>query len=163
MFNKTQLNQLYQYSYSLTNNPDNAYDLLQTGLEKYLKQANTNIEYKIAYVRQIIRNQFIDDQRRIQRIIFDSLETDKLHTTLAIDTSSLEQIVISEQQVAIIWKILTVSEREILYLWAVEGYSAKQISEEINIPRGTILSKIHRLKHKVNKEFETDKFLGVDL
>lgn len=163
MLNKKQLNQLYQYSYSLTNHPEDAYDLLQTGLEKYLKQTNTNIEYKIAYLRQIIRNQFIDDQRRIKRIPFESLEADKLHSTLAIDTASLEQIVMSEQQVAIIWKTLTTSEREILYLWAIEGYTAKQISDETNVPRGTILSKIHRLKIKINQEFEADKFLGVDL
>jgi RNA polymerase sigma-70 factor (ECF subfamily) len=154
MLNKQQLNKLYQYSYSLTTNSDDAYDLLQTGLEKYLRKNTNNITNEMAYIRQIIRNQFIDQQRRKKCITFESIEADKYQTTLAIDTSSLEQIVIVEEQAKMVWELLSTSEREIIYLWAIEGYTAKQISDETRVPRGTILSRIHRLKHRIGNQFK---------
>ncbi len=38
MLDKELLNQLYRFAISLTNNDDQAYDLLQTCIEKYLKE-----------------------------------------------------------------------------------------------------------------------------
>lgn len=161
MLNKQQLNKLYQYSYSLTNDPDNAYDLLQTGLEKYLSKSthetSPNITHEIAYIRKIIRNQFIDDQRRLKCISFESIESDKHQDTLAMDTLSLDQIIIAQEEAQIVWDILSTSEREVIYLWAIEGYTAKQISDDTGVPRGTILSRIHRLKQKIIKVFEKNE------
>ncbi|MBL4661069.1 MAG: sigma-70 family RNA polymerase sigma factor [Alcanivoracaceae bacterium] len=160
MLTKQQLNQLYQYSYSLTLNSDDAYDLLQTGLEKYLKKSSQNIQREMAYIRQIIRNQFIDNQRRSNIIAFETIEN---NDTLAIDTLSLDDLMIAQDQVTIIWDIMNTSEREIIYLWAVEGYSAKQISDETGVSRGTILSKIHRLREKVIAKFTKLDAAGANL
>lgn len=40
-------------------------------------------------------------------------------------------------------------EREALFLAAVEGYTAKEIGELTQQPRGTVLSLIHRARHKL--------------
>lgn len=40
-------------------------------------------------------------------------------------------------------------ERAVLYLSAVEGFTAKQISEMLDWPRGTVLSMLHRSKNKI--------------
>jgi RNA polymerase sigma-70 factor (ECF subfamily) len=150
MIDKQQLEQLYQYSYSLTVNNDDAYDLLQSALEKYLQKSLSHIENKMAYIRQIIRNQFIDNQRRINKVSFEALEDSD---TIAIDTIQLDDLMIAQDQISIIWDIMNTSEREIIYLWGVEGFSAKQISLETGIARGTILSKIYRLREKVQAKF----------
>lgn len=150
MIDKQQLDQLYQYSYSLTINSADAYDLLQTALEKYLKKSLSHIENKMAYIRQIIRNQFIDNQRRLNKVSFEALED---NDTVAIDTIQLDDLMIAQNQISIIWNIMNASEREIIYLWGVEGFSAKQISLETGIARGTILSKIHRLREKILTKF----------
>lgn len=153
MFTKNQLNQLYQYGYSLTLDSDDAYDLVQTGIEKYLVK-KINVKNKVAYIRRIMRNQFIDQQRRKKIIPFESLDDNNNDKTLAIDTTSLEEIIISQNEIDCIWSMLTISEREIVYLWALQGFTAKQISDETGVPRGTILSKIHRLREKIIHKFD---------
>lgn len=152
-FDQTHLNQLYCYCYSLTVHKEDAYDLLQTSLEKYLKHQNQKPDspQTTAYLRRIIRNQFIDNARRAKCVPFESLADENEAST--IDIQPLDNLLINEERVDQIWKLLNTSEREIVFLWAIEGYTAKEISEEINVPRGTILSKIHRLRQKVQKAF----------
>jgi len=41
------------------------------------------------------------------------------------------------------------SPRELLYLWAVEEYTSKELADLFNVPPGTILSRLHRLKIKI--------------
>ena len=38
-----------------------------------------------------------------------------------------------------------------MYLWAVEGYSTSELAEFLEMPRGTLLSKIHRLRIRVER------------
>ena len=42
-------------------------------------------------------------------------------------------------------------EREVLFLAAVEGYTATELAELTDKPRGTILSMIHRAKKKLRE------------
>ena len=55
-------------------------------------------------------------------------------TVMYIDTDirCLENIVASEYQVQAIWQKLTSSEREIMYFWAIEGYSTSELAEMSN-------------------------------
>ncbi|MCK5726236.1 MAG: RNA polymerase sigma factor [Thiotrichaceae bacterium] len=147
---KQLLDQLYRYCYVLTCHRENAYDLLQSSLENYLKYDNHDQQYKKAYLRRIIRNQFIDNTRREKCVEFESLGDDG--DVIALDTRPLDNMLIDEEMIDLIGSFLNVSEREIIFLWAVEGYTAKEIANEIESPRGTVLSKIHRLRKKINKK-----------
>lgn len=156
MLSNQQLQQLYQYSFSLTANADNAQDLLQTSLEKWLRAnpvRNHKVQNPTAYVRKIIRNQFIDDCRRQQRIAFESLEDSA--PSLA-DERNLDDIIISKRELEYLWQQLNTAEREVLYLWAVMEYSAQEISNELEQPRGTILSRLYRLREKVKRLMPAD-------
>jgi len=42
-------------------------------------------------------------------------------------------------------------DREILFLWVFEGYTAAEIAELMDQSRGTMLSQIHRAKGKLKK------------
>ena len=44
---------------------------------------------------------------------------------------------------------LSMEEREALYLWAVEGYTAKEIAKIGSLSRNTVLSRIHRARAKL--------------
>jgi len=46
-------------------------------------------------------------------------------------------------------------EREILYYWAVEGMTAAQIATTLDSRRGTVLSRIHRLRTALDDESHT--------
>ncbi len=144
-FSKEQLNALFRYAFSLTANKDDAYDLLQSSIEKLLKNKSEHISNS-SYIRRIIRNQFIDQCRRKKVIAFETLEEDKL---AVLSTHSLESIVINEGYVDFLMGSLTDGERECLFMWAVLGYTAQEIAQETKEPKGTILSRLYRVKKKV--------------
>ena len=56
---------------------------------------------------------------------------------------------ISRDQLEVIWSRLDGCEREILYYWAVEGMTAAQIASTTGSRRGTVLSRIHRLRARL--------------
>lgn len=144
MFDKSQLQQLYQYCIALTNHPDNAHDLLQTAVEKWLRSSQYG-DTSPAYIRKIIRNQFIDECRRKKIIAFETLPQS---VPAALKEDTLEQTVIDEDLTQKLMLQLNAAEREVLYLWAVLEYTAAEIADELDISRGTILSRLYRVKKK---------------
>lgn len=150
IFDRPVLNRLYRYGCTLCKNQDDAYDLVQYALEKFLQnppgRKHTN---DLAYVRTIMRNRFIDEYRRSSRFPEESYDDE---STVAMDESSLEDIVIAQADLEIVWEILDPFEREILYYWAVEEMTAQEISSQISVPRGTVLSRIYRVRKKIKLE-----------
>ena len=146
--NRNELQTLYRYCYSLVNNKNEADDLLQSGLEKWLK-LDQQKDYSLAYIRKIIRNQFIDQCRRKKLVPFEQFDET---TPLIMSSESMEQALIDDQEVELLMDKLNVGERETLFLWAVMEYSASEIASETGEPRGTILSRLYRIKSKINSE-----------
>jgi len=156
-FDRPTLQQLYRYGYSLTGDEDTAYDLLHDAIEVGLKKPPLTETKAVAYVRTIMRNRYIDAFRREQRFPVDSIED---HSLIDMDGSSLENVVIAEHDMALIWGQLDAFDREILFYWAVEGYSMQEISEQIDVPRGTLLSRIHRLRQRIITSMEIETGAG---
>ena len=141
---KEQLNTLFRYALSLTANADDAYDILHTALERLI--SNNTLDYvSCGYIRTCIRNLFIDQCRKQKVIAFEPIDEAKL---AMLSTDTLESVMISENQVDTLMNTLEPGERECLFLWAVLGYTAAEISEETGDPRGTILSRLFRVKKK---------------
>ena len=155
MFDQKALNQLYRYCFTLTNHEEKAYDLLQTALEKFLSKPPQNALTKQAYIRRIIHNQFIDHYRREQKIGWEPFEEEAI-TDIDTSTGSLEEEIIHRDLLDKIWPLLDPFEREILYLWAVEGYTTQEVADVLETKKGTIVSRIHRLKIKLKQQFEGD-------
>ena len=49
---------------------------------------------------------------------------------------------------------MDVDERELLYLFAIEGYTVQEIADDLGMKKGTLLSKIHRLKARLRTQLE---------
>ena len=147
-FDRCALNRLYRFAYTLTGDEPSAYDLLQDTVERCLRRPPGPLACPEAYARQVMRNRFIDQSRRRQRSP-ESGEHDGDIELLAIDTHCLEQCMISRDQLEVIWSRLDGCEREILYYWAVEGMTAAQIASTTGSRRGTVLSRIHRLRARL--------------
>ena len=159
MIDRDLLNKLYRYCFALAGNESDAYDLLQASVEKYLKKALVSIENENAYLKKIIRNQYIDEYRKQSRVEVEPF--DDSVTYIDMDTTSMEHIVASQLQVESVWQQLTSNEREIMYFWAVEGYSTSELAEFLDMPRGTLLSKIHRLRARLENYFGESSREGV--
>ena len=149
MFNKDELNNLYRYALSLAAHEDIAYDLLQGALERYLKQSSQPIDKPLAYLKTIIRNLFFDLERHKKVVPMISIESDEISLTEPIDDTSMDDLLVNQQEIQRLTETLSIEENELLYLWAVEEHSTSEIAEIYQQPRGTILSKLHRLKNRI--------------
>ena len=81
LFEKQTLNRVYRYCLSLQHDAESAYDLMQTGLERYLRmeanrrESNETAPSKpLSYLFRIIRNAFIDQKRRHKGKSWESWE-----------------------------------------------------------------------------------------
>ena len=155
-FDQATMNELYRYCYSLTANEASAFDLLQDGLERFLCQVKRqSIDHPTAYIRRMLRNQFIDQVRHQRSFPQQSLDDTPEHT-LGIGLQVLENESIAAHDLAAIWALLDPREREILYLWAQQGMTAAEIATQTDTPRNTVLSRIHRLRQKLRRRLGDD-------
>jgi len=160
MFDQQTLQKLYRYCYALCCNEHNAHDLLQTAIEKFINSRHEATNPS-SYIKRIIHNQFIDDCRRQNILQFDEMEED--HLPADFDVQTLETMVINEDMVEKVLDHLQADEREIIYFWAIEGMSTAEISTQLEIPKGTILSKIYRMRKKLLQIFDADSITSVEV
>ncbi|MCC8177410.1 MAG: RNA polymerase sigma factor [Bacteroidales bacterium] len=152
---KLQSNML-NFAYMLTSNRDDAYDLLQdTTLkaldneEKYID--NTNFK---GWVFTIMRNIFINNYRRVARAatVVDSTEN-LSHLNLSQD-SGLETPEGSFGAKEITQYINEFpDEYRVPFSMHVAGYKYNEIAEKMNLPLGTVKSRIFFARQRLQKRF----------
>ncbi|MCF7991600.1 MAG: sigma-70 family RNA polymerase sigma factor [Thiohalocapsa sp.] len=159
-FGRTELNRLYRYCFALTDDESAAFDLLQDGLERFLRAGVDAPAHPMAFLRSIIRNRFIDGLREgaTRRVAgHDSaVDVDDLPGA----ECSLDGIVIAHQELEWIWRELDPLERELLTLWAAEGMTIREIAAALDIAEGTIAARIHRLRKRLTRERDTRNAAG---
>ena len=147
---------LLNFSYMLTSNRDDAYDLLQDTTLKALENEdkfaeNTNFK---GWVFTIMRNVFINNYRRGVRTatIVDTTEN-LYHLNLSQD-SGLEtpegSLGASEISDAI---NSFADEYRIPFSMHVAGYKYNEIAEQMNLPLGTVKSRIFFARKKLQERF----------
>ena len=147
---------LLNFAYMLTSNRDEAYDLLQETTLKALENEdkfaeNTNFK---GWVLTIMRNVFINNYRRGMRTatIVDTTEN-LYHLNLSQD-SGLEtpegSLGTSEISDAI---NSFADEYRIPFSMHVAGYKYNEIVEQMNLPLGTVKSRIFFSRKKLQERF----------
>ena len=149
MFNDEELHRFYRYCIALTDNEEDAFDLLQDSLEKFVRRNVRGIENQGGYFFRMIRNKFIDGVRKKKVQGTDLAYEDE--KVVQLDSQSLEDFVMNRFEAEQIMKQLETQDRELLFLWAVEGLTIQEIADHLDIPKGTLLSRIHRFRIKIQK------------
>lgn len=152
IFNRKTLDNLYRYCLALTGQREDAEDLLHTALESYLYKKPGIVKHPVTYVRRIARNRYFDQLRRMKVVHFDRLEDPESYSDLE---KNLERMLVDELTVERVWQTLNSAEREVVYLWAVEEMSASEIALHLNLPRGTVLSRLYRLRKRIAGKFSS--------
>jgi RNA polymerase sigma-70 factor (ECF subfamily) len=158
MFDHDTLNRLYRYCRSLCEQDSDAFDLLQSAMERCVKAPPRESSAAVSYAMKIIRNIFIDQRRSDARVMLEPFEEQGI--AVDFDLSSLENLVLDRSELERVWVELTVVEREILYLWAVEGYSTDEVAGQLDKPRNTVLSIIHRMRQRLKHQFGDARTAG---
>lgn len=146
---------LFRYGVALNGSTDEALDLLHSAVERWLRVSRANVLEPEAYLRTVMRNLQYDRWRAAhnspRHVAVDETDSAQLEVISTAD-NALDQLVMQRDQLADIWDKLTPEMRDILYLWAWLGFTTQEVAEELNLPKGTVLAKIHRLRKKLTAE-----------
>ena len=155
MLNKDQLNGLFRYAVALAQDETGAFDLVQSAVEKVLKK---RLDAPISYFKVVIRNLFFDELRREKRFPHEDLQDDLRESLpLSLSIQGLEAIYINKDLVENILAQLSPGDREILYLFAVEEMTFEEISKLTGKKKGTLLSRMHRMREKFKNHPEVKR------
>jgi RNA polymerase sigma-70 factor (ECF subfamily) len=170
---------LYSAALRMTRNPSDAEDLVQ---ETYLKayrafgsfQEGTNLK---AWLYKILTNTFINSyrsrKRRPEQTELDDVEDLYLYRRLggleaaAAGRSAEEEVLdlFTEGEIKEAIEALPEQFRLAVLLADVEGFSYKEIADILDIPIGTVMSRLHRGRRALQKtlyEFGRDRGLVGD-
>ena len=159
------MDQLYSHALRLTKNSSDAEDLVQ---ETYLKgyrafssfKEGTNLR---AWLFRILTNSFINNYRKKQRGFeeedFDEIDDMYLHrrlgslqnSTLGMSAEDMLFERLTEDEIKDAVENLPTQYREVVLLADVQGFSYKEIAEILEIPNGTVMSRLHRGRAKLQK------------
>lgn len=147
---------LLNFAYMLTSNRDDAYDLLQDTTLKALDNEdkytdNTNFK---GWVFTIMRNIFINNYRRSSRAATVVDTTDNLYHLNLSQDSGLETPEGSYHASEITDAIDSFAdEYRIPFSMHVAGYKYNEIAERMNLPLGTVKSRIFFARKKLQVRF----------
>jgi RNA polymerase sigma-70 factor (ECF subfamily) len=161
----THLDALYRTALRLTRNPQDAEDLVQ---ETYLRalraldqfQEGTNLR---AWIFKILTNSFINQYRRNARAprreSIDNVEDFYLYqhlidsgvqpATTEPEREVLERLV--DEDIIRALEDLPVPFRQVVLLADVEGFSYKEIADILDIKIGTVMSRLHRGRRRLQQ------------
>lgn len=150
---KPHLKQLYRLGYRLTGNREDAEDLVQDVLLKLFPKLDEmkTIERLSPWLSRVLYRQFVDKYRQQQRqplnLVDDDIEQDQLAEQDTISgpeelTNSGLTLGLLDQAIA----RLNEDQRQLVLLHDVEGYSLPELQEMLDVPLGTLKSRLNRAR-----------------
>ena len=154
------LDALYRGGLRLTRDPDKAQDLVQDTYARALRyqrsyQAGTNMK---AWLFAIMRNLYWDRFQKSNReaVSIDDIGEFALYDQMRDDlgegpeTEVLDRIARGEVVEAI--EKLNPLHREVVLLVDVEGFAYKDAATILEVPIGTVMSRLHRARQQLQKD-----------
>lgn len=148
---------LLNFAYMLTSDRDNAYDLLQDTTLKALDNEskyvdNTNFK---GWVFTIMRNIFINNYRKVVRSATVVDKTEDLFLLNLPQESGFETPdgSVAAKEITAAINAFT-DEYRIPFSMHVAGYKYNEIAEEMNLPIGTVKSRIFLARQRLQKTLQ---------
>lgn len=161
------LDKLYRLAYRLSGQRDTAEDLVQELLLKVYPRLEEmqQIEQLTPWLSKILYRQFIDQYRRQKRSLLDYTDDEKTLYDSS-DSNALDPLEVSNNSlIATLLEQalnrLNEDQRSLVILHDAEGYTLQEISELLEIPVGTIKSRLSRARSRLREilqSMEPDAF-----
>jgi len=139
---------LRRYAVSLIGDPALADDLVQDCIERALRQSSQlrELPHIRGWLRRILYNLYIDEVRRSRATgKVENVEAYSNHMELSVPASDRD----SMRDLSRAMNQLSIEHREILLLVSVEELNYREISEELGIPQGTVMSRVARARERL--------------
>ncbi|MCG8528947.1 MAG: RNA polymerase sigma factor [Opitutales bacterium] len=147
---RTNYQRLYAFALQLTRNPSDAEDLTQHAFYRLAVHIqNLKEENKVkSWLYSTLYRKFIDQRRRTVK--FPSVQFEE--TTNHVEENTKRQERLDHQTVKEMLLSLEEHLRIPLSLFYIEHYSYKEISKLLEIPVGTVMSRLHRGKAELYRK-----------
>ena len=153
---------LYNYALKIARNSDDAQDLVQETYYKAYRSYHQfeNATNSKAWMFMILKNTFINNYRKLKRepakVDYDEIED--LYENIKseqtrdnnLDLEFYQNLLDDELSDAL--NKLPANMREVYLLCDLEGYTYEEIAELVNIPIGTVRSRLHRARKLLQDE-----------
>ncbi len=159
-----QIDALYTFAYHLTYNEEDANDLVQETylkayrfIDKYIEGTNAK-----AWLFKILKNVFINQYRRKSKqptkVDFEDIVTyqDEEDTNFSSYQDLREEMFqdMMGDEVTNAINSLPVDFRVVILLCDIEGFTYEEISKIIDIPIGTVRSRLHRARNMLKEKLK---------
>jgi RNA polymerase sigma-70 factor (ECF subfamily) len=156
---RKQFETLYRMARRLTHDSNRADDLVQETFARALKNF-TGFDLQSFGIKpwllRIMHNLFLNradrERRQPAAVDHETLAASSSYTEVSgipIDPISFEAM---DQQLVHALDELPVDYRTVLLLWAVEDLSYKEIAATLEIPIGTVMSRLHRARQRLGEQ-----------
>ncbi len=168
------INAMYNFAFKLTLDEEDAKDLVQ---DTYLKayrfmysfERGTNAK---AWLFRILKNSFINEFRKVskqpKKVDYQEIETyynsdsTESESTFDLRTEAVRNLIGDEVSIAI--NNLPVDFRTVIILADLESFSYEEMSSILDIPIGTVRSRLHRARTILKQKLEEyAKKMGYDV
>ncbi len=144
----------------LLGNRDDALDCTQESLLRFFSKLHLFEDGRpiLPWLRRIVRNRAIDMLRRKKVRRADSLDScleDEAPIEVPDTTQDTHRTVHLREQKALVWscvQALSQAQREIIILRDYQDLSYQEISETLEVPMGTVMSRLHRARAELRKK-----------
>ncbi len=159
-----QIDALFTFAYHLTYNEDDANDLVQ---ETYLKAFRFIDRYREgtnakAWLFKILKNVFINQYRRKSKrptqvdyeevVNYHDEEDSSYSSYMDLRQEMFEEMIGDEVTNAI--NSLPVDFRVVILLCDIEGFTYEEIAKIVDIPIGTVRSRLHRARNMLKEKLQ---------
>lgn len=156
------LDTLYRVARRLTGDSTQAEDLVQ---ETYLRALRGGDAFRLRsfgmrpWLLRIMHNQHYSQSQRERRqpLSLDSehLEGASPSAHAPLPPLSLASFEGMDERLVRALDALPVEYQIVLMLWAIDGLSYKEIAEAVDIPIGTVMSRLHRARQRLSDQLRT--------
>ncbi|MEZ5039648.1 MAG: sigma-70 family RNA polymerase sigma factor [Saprospiraceae bacterium] len=160
-----QIDALYTFAYHLTYNEDDANDLVQDTylkayrfIDNYLEGTNAK-----AWLFKILKNAFINQYRKRTKqptrvdyeevVNFHEEEEDTNYSSYMDLREEMFQTMMGDEVTNAI-NALPVDFRVVILLCDIEGFTYEEIAKIVDIPIGTVRSRLHRSRNMLKSELQ---------
>lgn len=148
-----QIAHLRRYARALTGHPDNADDLVQECLARaysrlHLWREGSDLR---RWLFTIMHNLHVNAHRRAARVP-PTVPLEDVEHGLAQHTGPLDELRLDELRRA--FDLLPVEQRQVLFLVSVEGMRYAEVAESLDVPIGTVMSRLHRARQRLRDVLE---------
>ena len=155
----------FKLAMQLLQEPADAHDVLQDAATAAISHKNVpnhqSSDFKPWFFR-VVRNKAIDRLRQKKRHnhedIDDAFEPDDTSSNPELDLVT-QQL---QQQVRLSLNSLPIKQREILLLKDFHGFSYKDIAEILSIPKGSVMSQLHRARLALKATIQAEQENGYE-